>query len=181
MVEVIEILTEPDPSKRDDSEYDNLEYVFIDDPVSSLDENHLIELAIDLAGLIAASRYENGNGVKFLITTHNPLFFNVLSKELQGAAPWLLSRNQDGSLELVSKNGAANKSFSYHHHLKMILEQAIADNTVEKYHFNLLRNLYDLSSEEVAEPTEKQKEEVAILLKNLINNYGYWQQEAQDG
>lgn len=218
LVEVIEILTEPDPSKRDDSEYDNLEYVFIDDPVSSLDENHLIELAIDLAGLIAASRYENGNGVKFLITTHNPLFFNVLSKELHGAAPWLLSRNQDGSLELASKNGAANKSFSYHHHLKMILEKAIADNTVEKYHFNLLRNLYektanflgyehwtkllqtapderakylrkvtdhyshrDLSSEEVAEPTEKQKEEVAILLKNLINNYGYWQQEAQDG
>ena len=216
--EVIEILKEVDPLKRGDNEYDNLEYVFIDDPVSSLDENHLIELAIDLAELIAASRFQNGNGVKFVITTHNPLFFNVLSKELDVAARWLLSRHQNGSLELVSKNGAANKSFSYHHHLKAVLEKAIADDAVEKFHFSLLRNLYektanflgydhwtnllatapderskylkkvtnhyshrDISSEEVAEPTEKQKEEVAILLKNLIENYGYWQQEAQNG
>lgn len=216
--EVVDLLSEADPAKRDENEYDALKYVFIDDPVSSLDENHLIELAIDLAGLIAASRFQNGNGVKFVITTHNPLFFNVLSKELDGAACWLLSRNQDGLLELAPKNGAANKSFSYHHYLKDILEKAIAADAVEKYHFNLLRNLYektanflgyghwsklletapderskylrkvtdhyshrDLSSEEVAEPTEKQKEDVAILLKHLIDNYGYWQREAQDG
>ena len=37
---------------RETNEFDQLEYVFIDDPVSSLDENHLIELAVNLAGLI---------------------------------------------------------------------------------------------------------------------------------
>ncbi|AMO72954.1 anticodon nuclease [Sphingorhabdus sp. M41] len=216
--EVVDLLSEADPTKRDDNEYDNLTYVFIDDPVSSLDENHLIELAVDLAGLIARSRFQNGQGVKFVITTHNPLFYNVLCKELSGAACYLLKRNQDGLLDLVPKDGAANKSFSYHHHLKGILENAIAEGSVEKFHFSLLRNLYEktanflgykhwtdllktapdertdylkkvinhyshreLSAEEIAEPTEQQKEDVAILLQNLINNYGYWQQEAQDG
>ena len=33
---------------RSTSDYDELKYVFIDDPVTSLDENHLIELAVNL-------------------------------------------------------------------------------------------------------------------------------------
>ena len=55
-----------------------LKYVFIDDPVSSLDENHLIELAVDIAKLIKLSKSE----LKFVITTHSPLFYNVLWNEL---------------------------------------------------------------------------------------------------
>jgi len=59
-----------------------LEYVFIDDPVSSLDDSHLIELAVDLATLIKNSAYIEGNGLRFIITTHSPLFYNVLHNEL---------------------------------------------------------------------------------------------------
>ena len=61
--------------------FDGLEYIFIDDPVSSLDENHLIELAVDLAKTIKTSKTESG--IKFIITTHNPLFFNVLFNEFK--------------------------------------------------------------------------------------------------
>lgn len=75
--EVVEILREPDPEKRDDGEYDDLKYVFIDDPVSSLDDSHLIELAVDLAELIKTTESD----LKFIITTHNPLFYNVLFNE----------------------------------------------------------------------------------------------------
>ncbi len=75
--EVVELLKEPDPKKRDDDEYDDLKYVFIDDPVSSLDDSHLIELAVDLAGLIKSTEAD----LKFVITTHNPLFYNVLFNE----------------------------------------------------------------------------------------------------
>lgn len=75
--EVVELLKEPDPSKRDDDEYDDLKYVFIDDPVSSLDDSHLIELAVDLAGLIKSTEAD----LKFIVTTHNPLFYNVLFNE----------------------------------------------------------------------------------------------------
>lgn len=213
--EVTALLKEPDPAQRDDNEYDDLDYVFIDDPVSSLDENHLIELAVDLAELISSSHFENGIGVKYIITTHNPLFFNVLCKELKSASRYLLKRSANGEFDLEPKDGAANKSFSYHHYLISILRDAIEKNDVQKYHFNLLRNLYEktanflgyehwtkllssapedrteylkkltnhyshreLSFEEVAEPTESQAEDVAVLLDNLINNYGYWKADA---
>ena len=36
----------PEPGERETDQFDQLEYIFIDDPVSSLDENHLIELAV---------------------------------------------------------------------------------------------------------------------------------------
>lgn len=67
--EVMEILKEPDIDKREDDYFNELEYVFIDDPVSSLDDNHLIELAVNLASLIKSSECN----IKFVITTHNPL------------------------------------------------------------------------------------------------------------
>ncbi|MDA7966393.1 AAA family ATPase [Ruegeria sp.] len=75
--EVVELLTEPDPEKRDDDVFDDLKVVFIDDPVSSLDDSHLIELAVDLAELIKTTE----SNLKFIITTHNPLFYNVLFNE----------------------------------------------------------------------------------------------------
>ncbi len=76
--QVIEILNEPSSDEEETTPFDELQYVFIDDPVTSLDENHLIELAVHLAQLIKSSK----SGVKFIITTHNPLFYNVLFNEL---------------------------------------------------------------------------------------------------
>ena len=36
-----------------------------------------------------------------------------------------------------------------------------------------------LSSEEVAQPSEPEKQTVRLLLNNLIDNYGYWRQKEQ--
>lgn len=72
-----------EPENRSTNDFDALEYIFIDDPVSSLDENHLIQLAVDLAALIKSSYYpSSGSGLKFIITTHSPTFYNVLHNEL---------------------------------------------------------------------------------------------------
>lgn len=120
--------------------FDNLEYIFIDDPVTSLDENHLIELAIDLAETIKKSDYPN---LKFIITTHNIVFYNVLYNEFKRKRTYLLAKNEDGTYNLVEGGGDSNKNFAYHHHLIYILKQAIEENKIEKYHFNLLRNLYE--------------------------------------
>ena len=38
-----------EPDERETSQFNELQYIFIDDPVSSLDENHLIELAVNLS------------------------------------------------------------------------------------------------------------------------------------
>ena len=198
-------------ANRSTDVFNNLEYVFVDDPVSSLDENHLIELAVNLASLIKSSQSD----LRFIVTTHSPLFYNVLFNELNGKACYMLERIEDGSFSLTEKQGDSNKSFSYHLYLKHTIEQAIVENKVEKYHFTLLRNLYEktanflgypkwsellpddkqlylnrviqftshstLSNEAVAEPTQAEKATVKLLLDHLKSNYGYWQQEQKNG
>lgn len=138
--QIIEILkTEKD--NRSSHDFDELKHIFIDDPVSSLDENHLIELAVNLAQLIKKS-----DGLNFIISTHNPLFYNVLYNELNlkgNKFCYLLSKNDDGSYNFDNKYGDSNKSFSYHLYLKHTIEEAIKNNAIEKYHFTLLRNLYE--------------------------------------
>lgn len=143
--QVIEELNEAIDNSDDEndelnSEFEQLEYIYIDDPVTSLDDNHLIQLAVDLASTIKKSK---STKLKFIITTHNPLFYNVLYNELKKPESFLLSKNEEDKFELISKKGDSNKSFSYHMHLKSIIEQAIKKKQIEKYHFTLLRNLYE--------------------------------------
>jgi len=143
--EVVSVLNIAEVGDRPTNQFNELQYVFVDDPVSSLDENHLIELAVNLADLIKAAPQQ----LQFVITTHNPLFYNVLHNELdlrtkgKKEGCYLLERMEDGTFNLNVKYGDANKSFSYHLHLKKVLEEAIAGNAVERYHFTLLRNLYE--------------------------------------
>ncbi len=135
--------TEDSEEERSTHQFDDLEYIFIDDPVSSLDENHLIQQAVDLADLIKLS----GPGLKFVITTHNVLFYNVLYNELKDLKnkkeSYLLLKNEDSSFDILEKQGDSNKSFSYHLHLKGVIEKAIENRQVERFHFMLLRNLYE--------------------------------------
>ena len=205
--QVIAILNVAEPESRETRQFDQLEYVFIDDPVSSLDDNHLIEVAVNLAGLIKSSQ----SGLKFIVTTHSPLFYNVLFNEFNNKTCYMLDRFEDGSFALTEKAGDSNKSFSYHLHLMQTIEQAVADQKVERFHFTLLRNLYEktasflgypkwsellpddkqlyysriinftshstLSNEAVAEPTPAEKATVKLLLDHLKNNFGFWQQQ----
>lgn len=132
-----------DKEEEGETEFDELEYIFIDDPVTSLDENHLIELAVDLAQLVKLC---NANNLHFIITTHNPLFYNVIYNELKNKNSYFLKKNEDNSYEIEKKDGDSNCCFSYHLHLRKTIEKAIKNNTIEKFHFTLLRNLYERTS-----------------------------------
>tara|TARA_R110001583_G_scaffold73278_2_gene204121 strand:+ start:6134 stop:7366 length:1233 start_codon:yes stop_codon:yes gene_type:complete len=154
--EVISILDEADPSKRDDNQFDNLEYVFIDDPVSSLDDNHVIELAVNLASLVKSSESD----LKFVITTHNPLFYNVLHNELNNkfykeqpdgtdkliykpnkSKNYRLDKKADGLFEIEEQS--RDSPFSYHLYLLSEIQSAIESGQIRKYHFNFLRNILE--------------------------------------
>jgi hypothetical protein len=200
---VLNVVEEGD---RETDQFNDLQFVFIDDPVSSLDDNHLIELAVNIAELIKSSQ----SNLKFIITTHNPLFYNVLFNELGNKTCYMLNKLEDGTYDLDLKNGDSNKSFSYHLFLKQTIEEAIDANNIQKYHFTLLRNLYEktanflgypkwsellpndkhtyynrviqftshstLSNEVVPEPTEPEKQIVKFLLDHIVNN-NYWKEE----
>lgn len=145
--QIVANLNIAEPDERETNQFDNLQYIFIDDPVSSLDENHLIELAVNIAGLIKSSQSE----LRFIITTHNPLFYNILYNELDlkkknkkgNECCFLLDKKDDGTFELDGKLGDSNKSFSYHHYLIQIIQEAIDSDNIHKHHFMFLRNLYE--------------------------------------
>jgi hypothetical protein len=135
--------------ERETNEFDELEYIFIDDPVSSLDENHLIQLAVDLAQLIKS----NESDIKFIITTHNPLFYNVLHNELnsddgsykkKNFEKYRMAELDDGTYQLTIQPN--DSPFSYHLYLKSELEKAIESGQLSKYHFNFLRNILEKTS-----------------------------------
>lgn len=204
--QVIEVLNVAEPIEKETTQFDQLEYVFIDDPVTSLDDNHLIQLAVDLAQVIKKS----DSGLKFIITTHNPIFYNVLYSEVNQKACYMLDRQADGTFELKERGGGSNKSFSYHLHLKKTIEEAIENKQIQKYHFTLLRNLYEKTASFLgfpewkkllpdnkqlyyeriiqftshstlpdsipAEPSPYEKQTVALLFEHLINNYGFWKE-----
>lgn len=201
--QVIAELNIPEAADRSTDVFNKLTHVFVDDPVSSLDENHLIELAVNLAALIKSSE----SGLRFIITTHNPLFYNVLFNEFGNKGCYMLERHEGDSFALTEKKGDSNKSFSYHLHLLNTIEQAIADNKVERYHFTLLRNLYEktasflgypkwpdllpddkqlyysriinftshstLSNEAVAQPMPAESATVKLLLDHLKNKHAF--------
>ena len=125
--------------EKSTDEFNSLEYVFIDDPVSSLDENNTIDMAINLAKLIKS--VEN---LKFIITTHNPLFYNVLYNELKSANKFVFKKNKDETYSLKEQRN--DSPFSYHLYLKDELEKAIETNQIKKYHFNFLRNILEKTS-----------------------------------
>lgn len=153
--DVVSVLNVADPSERESDKYDLLEYVFIDDPVSSLDENHLIELAVDVAELIKSSVYANGQGLRFVVTTHNPLFYDILCNEFSGKDPsvgwkenhWQkhrLAKHEDGAFSLEPQPN--DSPFSYRLFLKAELDKAAETGEIRKYHFNFLRNILEKTS-----------------------------------
>ncbi|WHI53107.1 AAA family ATPase [Microbulbifer sp. MLAF003] len=152
------VIEELDSSEdeRSSTDFNNLRYVFIDDPVSSLDDNHLIELAVDLAKLVKSCTA----GLKFIITTHNPLFYNVLSNEFNNklsidpnaeTIEWAykpreseksrLDKNSDGTFDLTTLD--RKTPFSYHLLLLSEIREAISSDQIKKYHFNFLRNILE--------------------------------------
>ncbi|MGP1533678.1 MAG: AAA family ATPase [Campylobacter sp.] len=137
--QVIDELNIAEVDNRSTHEFDDLKYIFIDDPVSSLDENNLIEIAVNLAERIKGSESD----IKFIITTHNPLFYNVLYNGLK-AYKFVLKNNEDGVYVLEEQEN--DSPFAYHLYLKAEIEKAIENNQIKKYHFNFLRNILEKTS-----------------------------------
>lgn len=153
--QVVETLNIADETERDTVQFNDLQYVFIDDPVSSLDDNHLIALAVDVAALIKKSSFYNLQGLRFILTTHNPLFYNVLCNEFSrddNRVGWKtkqfikhrLEKLEDGSSELEPQ--PTDSPFSYHLFLKAELKRAIETGKIHKYHFSFVRNILDKTS-----------------------------------
>lgn len=124
--------------ERSTDEFDDYNYIFIDDPISSLDDNHAIDIALDLKSLISISRNED---LKFVISSHHALFYNVLHTEFDNANRYVLT-NTDNKY-VLNKLTNRDSPFGYHLLVKDEIQRAILTNDIKRYHFNLMRNLLE--------------------------------------
>ncbi len=65
-----------------------VKYIYIDDPISSLDEHNAITVANHLAHVLKRPESQ----LKTVVSTHHTLFFNVLCNELNKANRYFMSR-----------------------------------------------------------------------------------------
>ena len=117
--------------------YDWVKHIYIDDPISSLDDHNAIAVANHLAKLLKRPE----SRLKTVISTHHTLFFNVLCNELNRANKYFLSR--DGSPEglLLRKTGHT----PFFHHVAALVELYEEDRNGRLYthHFNMLRAILE--------------------------------------
>ena len=125
--------------------FDHLEYIIIDDPVSSIDDARIIEIAVKLFEIIESS---NNKKLNFLITTHHALFYNVLFNSFRRMGKseakkffYILSKNTNNTLNLEWHND--DTPFAYHLLVSSKIKEAITGSSIEKYHFNLFRSLLE--------------------------------------
>jgi wobble nucleotide-excising tRNase len=123
--------------------YSWVKYIYVDDPISSLDDNNVIAVAGHLVELLEKSN----NDLRTVISSHHALFFNIVYNQLSAdrkkskAIPYFLSQIKDADgYEL-----RGTQSTPFFHHVAMLKELREAERTgkLYTYHFNILRSILE--------------------------------------
>ncbi len=116
--------------------YDWVKYIYVDDPVSSLDDNNTIAIAHHLGTMLKKGNVD----VKSIVSTHHALFFNVVCNELGNNAPRLFLSKSDGVYFLKD---TTDSPFFYHVSMIQDLQKAINADKIYTYHFYFLRTILE--------------------------------------
>ena len=120
-------------------------HIFIDDPVSSLDDHNIFVTTSTLYDLIEKHHGKR----KIIIATHHVGMFSILSDWLTKGEKSNKYKSETKARILSSKHGEVSlekpKSdvFLYHLRVLQLLEQARQENNVRAYHLSLLRQLLE--------------------------------------
>lgn len=134
--------------------YKNIEYIYIDDPISSLDDNNVIAFAAQLYNAIRTSLNEQKNQnnprrIKFVVSSHHALFFHVMYHGLIADSKlkrYYLHRDKDSD-EAVLKNMSDDTPFYYNVAIMSEIQKAIRDDKLFTYHFTILRSVMEKIAE----------------------------------
>jgi|JI10StandDraft_1071094.scaffolds.fasta_scaffold361901_2 hypothetical protein len=141
-----------------------VKYLYIDDPITSLDDNNAIAVASDLAKLLRKAKSRTwpeivvADGpsetdshlprmvpapIKAVVSSHHALFFNVVCNELKKDAhkKYLLQRPERGTTYTLR----ATDDAPFFHHVSMLaeLQRAAQGGMLYTYHFNMLRSILE--------------------------------------
>lgn len=117
--------------------YSWVKYVYIDDPISSLDEQNAIVVANHLAQLLL----KTPNTLKTVISSHHTLFFNVLGNELGKKAVRHFLTKGAGDSYMLRDTG----NTPFFHHVAALRDLCAAADTGElrTHHFNMMRAIME--------------------------------------
>ncbi len=140
--------------------YEWVKYIYIDDPITSLDDNNAIAVASDLAKLLRKAKGRTKQGVavsndgqmaewkviapiKAVVSSHHALFFNVVCNELKTDKhkKYFLHRPERGSAYTLR----ATDETPFFHHVAMLaeLQNAAESDKLFTFHFNILRSILE--------------------------------------
>jgi len=144
--------------------YQWVKYLYIDDPITSLDDNNAIAVASDLAKLLRKAKERKlpdpATGpagaeeaprivpapIKAVISSHHSLFFNVVCNELRKHAhkKYFLHRPERGLAYMLR----TTDDTPFFHHVAMLAEvkKAADSGRLYAFHFNVLRGILEKTS-----------------------------------
>lgn len=117
--------------------YKWVKYIYIDDPISSLDEHNAITVANNLAQLLK----REDSQIKTIVSTHHTLFFNVLCNELKRAKRYFLSREKQPNGYALHETG--DTPFFHHVAALATLYEVAQSGKLFTHHFNMLRSILE--------------------------------------
>jgi hypothetical protein len=127
--------------------YEWVKYIYIDDPITSLDDNNAIAVASDLAKLLKKAKerrkLEKPDPIKAVVSSHHALFFNVVCNELKKSTPkkYFLNRPERSTIYTLR----TTDDTPFFHHVAMLSEVKTAAQNGHLYahHFNVLRGILE--------------------------------------
>jgi len=135
--------------------YKNIEYIYIDDPMSSLDDNNVIAFAEQLYSVIRnqikqeIDAYRAGKEgfrrIKFVVSSHHALFFHTMLHGLSAdrkLGRYYLSRDKETD-RLVLKSMSDSTPFYYNVAMMCEIQRAIKTGRLYTYHFTVLRSVME--------------------------------------
>ncbi len=135
---IVELALDPDIAT-----YRWVKYIYIDDPISSLDEQNAIVVGNHLVQLFREAQ----STVKTVISTHHTLFFNVVHNELKNhfrnlTSQYVLAHNRRFSGYLLNEQKGDTPRF---HHVAALVElyEVSQNEKIHTYHFNMLRTILE--------------------------------------
>lgn len=151
-----------------------VKYIYVDDPISSLDDNNVIAVAAHLAHLLKDS---NGK-IKAVISSHHALFFNVMWNALNDRKgnplqPYFLNSDKEAGSYTLRYTG--DTPFFHHVALLKQLHEAVEADRLYTYHFNILRSILEKTATFHGYPNfsacikQDKDDEDGILHARLIN------------
>lgn len=149
VVESVITLLKDKKKDRSTDIFDDLRYIIIDDPISSIDDYRVYTIACQIISLARSMRENISNksdevNISLLVTTHHILFYNILFNNFRrknNCGFFILKKEKE---QFIFDKKPDNMSFlAYHFAVINEINDDIMKNNLQKKHFNLFRSILE--------------------------------------